>query len=221
MDAATPPATVALVRGDTVLAHRDGPFGPKTDAWILAAAAEVLQEAGVRIRDLDCIAAGTGPGTFTGIRVALAAALGLGAGGRIQVCGIGNLDALLESARVASGSDRDLDAVAVIDARRGQHYALRAIVPPTGSGPRELWPAAAIGTAELEQRLAAEPPSVIVGAEIDAPPAVTQPETPPLAVSIARIAARLAPESRPAPKPNYLRPPDAVAAVSPLRRRRG
>jgi tRNA threonylcarbamoyladenosine biosynthesis protein TsaB len=220
MDAATAPSSVAVVRGDTVLAHRLGPFGPKTDAWILAAATDALEEAGLRIRDLDCIAAGNGPGTFTGIRVALAAALGLGAGSGVPVCGIGNLEALLEGGQAAAGREADLDLVALIDARRGQHYVLRGLVPAAPGAVREIWSAAPIGTEELEARLLEDPPAGVVGADLDLPAEVQRLEPPPLAVSIARLAARMPPDARPAPTPNYLRPPDAVPAVSPLRRRR-
>jgi len=219
LDAATPPASVALVRGEEELAHRTGPFGPLTDAWILAAVEEMLRASGVEIAQLDCIAAGCGPGTFTGIRVALAAALGLGAGSGVPVCGIGSLDALAEGAQAATGRIESLDILALVDARRQQHYAMRAFVEPS---PVQIAPVRgpeAIDTEGLLVSLAQNPPAVSVGATVQLPGHVRFVEGPPLAVSIARLAARTpAAERRPA-VPCYLRPPDAVPGVSPLRRR--
>jgi len=219
MDAATPPASVALVRGDEELACRTGPFGPKTDAWILAAVEEVLRETGIGFADLDCIAAGCGPGTFTGIRVGLAAALGLAAGSGVQVCGIGSLDALAEGAQAATGRIEPLDVLALVDARRQQHYALRAIVEPAPARIVAIRGPEAIGTEELIASLAENPPGVSVGATVELPDGVRRLDGPPLAVSIARLAARMSTDKRPPAVPSYLRPPDAVPGVSPLRRR--
>ncbi len=219
MDAATPPASVALVRGDQELAHRTGPFGPQTDAWILAAVEEMLRAAGVEIAQLDCIAAGCGPGTFTGIRVALAAALGLAAGSGVQVCGIGSLDALAEGAQAATGRVESLDILALIDARRQQHYALRALVEPAPVLITPIRGPEAIDTEGLIASLEQNPPTVSVGANVQLPGHVRFVEGPPLAVSIARLAARIQPAERPSAVPSYLRPPDAIPGVSPLRRR--
>ena len=193
--------------------------GPKTDAWILAAVEELLRATGVDFAQLDCIATGCGPGTFTGIRVALAAGLGLAAGSGVQVCGIGSLDALAEGAQAATGRAGPLDVLALIDARRQQHYALRAVVDPT---PVQIVPSSgpeAIGTEDLIARLEQDPPVVSVGATLALPSTVQPVEGPPLAVSIARLAARMSPDARPAAVPSYLRPPDAVPGISPLRRR--
>ena len=168
---------------------------------------------------LDCIAAGCGPGTFTGIRVALAAGLGLAAGSGVQVCGIGSLDALAEGAQAATGRSGPLDVLALIDARRQQHYVLRAMVDPT---PRQITPTAgpeAIGTEDLLARCNESPPAVSVGATLAFPSTVEPVEGPPLAVSIARLAARLPADARPPAVPSYVRPPDAVPGISPLRRR--
>ena len=220
LDAATPPASVALVRGEEELAHRTGPFGPQTDAWILAAVEEMLRVAGVKIAQLDCIAAGCGPGTFTGIRVGLAAALGLAAGSGVQVCGVGSLDALAEGAQAATGRGGVLDVLALVDARRQQHYAMRAFVEAL---PVRIAPAAgpeAIGTELLLARIEENPPTISVGASVQLPEGVRLVEGPPLAVSIARLAARTPSDDRSPAVASYLRPPDAVPGISPLRRRR-
>lgn len=87
-----------------------------------------LEREGWNVSDIDCFAAASGPGSFTGVRVGLAAAKGLAeAAGRPAVA-VSNLRAL---ASFGTGPVR----AAIIDARRGEIYGavydadLRAIVP--------------------------------------------------------------------------------------------
>ncbi len=75
---------------------------------------EVLTEAGIGWRDLRAIAVGTGPGNFTGVRIAVAAARGLALGLGIPAVGVTRLEAM------AFGSPRPVTVVA--DARRGEVY---------------------------------------------------------------------------------------------------
>jgi len=179
----------------------------------------MLRATGVELGQLDCIAAGCGPGTFTGIRVALAAALGLAAGSGVQVCGIGSLDALAEGAQAATGRVGALDVLALVDARRQQHYALRAFVEPSPVRIAPVRGPEAIDTEGLIASLEQDPPAVSVGADVPLPGNVRCVQGPPLAVSIARLAARMPAAERPPAVPSYLRPPDAIPGVSPLRRR--
>ncbi len=97
---------------------------------IFPAVGEVLSRAGVRLEEIDCFAAASGPGSFTGVRVGLSAVKGLAeATGKLAV-GISNLRAL------ASFGNARLRAV-VLDARRGQVYAavynadLEPVMPET------------------------------------------------------------------------------------------
>jgi tRNA threonylcarbamoyladenosine biosynthesis protein TsaB len=79
-------------------------------------AAEVMGLARVKFEQLDQVAATVGPGSFTGLRVGLAFAKGVGLGLDRPVVGVGALHALASSAR-ESGR-----VAAVIDARREQVY---------------------------------------------------------------------------------------------------
>jgi len=81
----------------------------------------MLSEAGLGFDDLDRIAVTTGPGSFTGIRVGVAAARGLALALGIPAVGIGSLDAL---ASPILTTRRDGTVVAVLDAKRGEGYAL-------------------------------------------------------------------------------------------------
>lgn len=80
---------------------------------------ELLEEAGMSLRELDCIAFGAGPGSFTGVRVAVALAQGLGFARGLPLCPVSTLAALAEGALQNSGAD----AVACcFDARMGEVY---------------------------------------------------------------------------------------------------
>jgi tRNA threonylcarbamoyladenosine biosynthesis protein TsaB len=109
-DTATGAATSALVRDGDVLGERTG-----RAAEVLADADELLRGGGLAPRDLDRIAVGVGPGSFTGVRIGLAAARGLALALELPVAGVSTLEAL---AAGAAG------AVPVIDARRGEVFVL-------------------------------------------------------------------------------------------------
>lgn len=76
---------------------------------------EVLCEAGIRLAQLDGIAFGMGPGSFTGVRIACGVAQGLALGAGLPVVGVCTLQALAQ----ASGHDK---VVAALDARVGEIY---------------------------------------------------------------------------------------------------
>ena len=84
----------------------------------------VLQEGKIEFIDLDFIAVTVGPGTFTGVRVGLAAARALALVHDIPILGVGTLELL---AQAAVNSDMlsvlpDEGIIAAIDARRGEIY---------------------------------------------------------------------------------------------------
>ena len=84
----------------------------------------VLAEAGIDFDDLDRIAVTTGPGSFTGVRVGVAAARGLALALDIPAVGVGSLDALALPVSCARKQER---WCAALDARRGEIYALARI----------------------------------------------------------------------------------------------
>jgi len=83
---------------------------------IFAAIENLLSQAAVGLKDIDCFAASSGPGSFTGIRVGLAVVKGLAEATGKPVVGVSNLQAL------SSFGNSPLRAV-VLDARRGHVYA--------------------------------------------------------------------------------------------------
>jgi tRNA threonylcarbamoyladenosine biosynthesis protein TsaB len=83
---------------------------------IFHAIGDVLAQAGIRLEKVDCFAAASGPGSFTGVRVGLSAVKGLAEALGKTVLGVSNLRAL--------GSFGNLPLRAVFnDARRGEVYA--------------------------------------------------------------------------------------------------
>lgn len=75
---------------------------------------------GMGASDLELLVCSLGPGSFTGIRIGLATALGISRGRGIPVVGVSTLDAL---ARPWSAHDGEV--ISVIDARKGKIYAAR------------------------------------------------------------------------------------------------
>ena len=115
-DCAVSGLSVAVVRDDVCLAHyREEGRGQA--ATLLPAIAAVLQQAGIDRRALSMIAVTVGPGSFTGVRVGLAAARGLALALGVPLAGITTTAALL----AAAGSDDRL-AVAAIDTHLGDWF---------------------------------------------------------------------------------------------------
>ena len=151
---------------------------------------------------VDWIGVTVGPGSFSGLRVGLAFAQGLGAALNRPVVGVSTLDALAASASAP-------DIAALIDARRGQVYA-RIWRDGVAEGPPEAL--SLERAAERVSGLAAGAVLVGSGAVLiadAAPGAAVLDLAGPSPEALARLAARLDPAAAP-PKPLYLRAPDAT-----------
>lgn len=109
-DTATGVATSALLRDGEVLGER-----ASRAVRVLADAEELLERAGAEPRELNRLVVGTGPGSFTGVRMGLAAARGLAFALDLRLAGISTLDAL------AAGAP---GALPVVDAGRREVFAL-------------------------------------------------------------------------------------------------
>lgn len=109
-DTATDVATSALVDDGEVLAERSS-----RAVTLLEDVDALLRQGGAQPRDLDMLAVGIGPGSFTGVRIGLATARGLALALDLSGAGVSTLDAL------AAGAP---GATPVVDARRGEVFAL-------------------------------------------------------------------------------------------------
>lgn len=186
-DTATDVATSALVSDGEVLGERTS-----RAVTVLEDIDALLRQAGARTGELDGIAVGIGPGSFTGVRVGLATARGLALALGVPVAGVSTLDAL------ASGAPR---ALPLVDARRGEVFVLQG-------EPRVLPP----------DQLQVTPGLVLVGsgavryrALLEAAGGVVPPDQDERHIPRARFHAQLARDFGPAEavEPMYLRVPDA------------
>lgn len=118
IDTASDTPTVAACRGDNV-AERQVDEGGRTEQ-IFRYVDEVLAATGLALQALDCVAVGRGPGSFTGLRVGMAAAQSLAFGASLPVCPVSSLGVLAYGAARRAGVER---VVAALDARMGEVYA--------------------------------------------------------------------------------------------------
>jgi len=90
-------------------------------AWMIPLAQDAVAEAGLTFQDLTHILAGRGPGSFTGIRVALAGAKGLALSLGIHAIGLSSLAALAASITASRQAQKNA-VLAIIDTRRGSLF---------------------------------------------------------------------------------------------------
>ena len=183
--------------------------------------AEVMEGAALAFAEIDLIAATLGPGSFTGVRIAIAAARGLALVTGARLFGTDSLTVMAKLARTSGELGPGPFAVAV-DARRGMvHFGLYDEEAGKLAGPLLLTPDEAIGFLPSGLRVAAGS-----GASLLAEAAALQernldaslPELQPSAGALAEIAYQSG-ETVPALRPLYLRPPDAKPQVQAVLRR--
>ena len=93
LDTATEACSAALLLGDTLLARYEESKRGHAEL-ILPMVDALLTEAGLSLRELDCLAVGRGPGAFTGVRIAVSVAQGLAFGAQRPIVPISDLAAL-------------------------------------------------------------------------------------------------------------------------------
>jgi len=183
-DTATDVATSALVDDREVLGERTS-----RAVTLLEDIDALLRQAGMHTRDVEGLAVGVGPGSFTGVRIGLSTARGLALALGIPAAGVSTLDAL------AAGAP---GAVPVVDARRREIFVPGRVIAPAD--------------------LAVEPGGIYVGSGavryrevLEAAGAQIPPDADERHLPRARYHAQLARDYGPADElePQYLRIPDA------------
>ncbi|MFF1306960.1 tRNA (adenosine(37)-N6)-threonylcarbamoyltransferase complex dimerization subunit type 1 TsaB [Streptomyces sp. NPDC058307] len=201
LDTATPAVTVALHDGRDVVASFSQVDARRHGELLLPAVDRVLADAGVKLDAVTGIVVGVGPGPYTGLRVGLMTADTFGLALKIPVHGVCTLDGLAYAADVGDGP-----FVVATDARRKEVYWATYSDPRTRlSDPAVDRPA---DIAEQVEGL----PAVGAGALLypDTFPDAREPEHVSAAALAALAAERIeAGEELPAPRPLYLRRPDA------------
>ena len=184
-DTATSAATAALVRDGEVLGER-----VSRAVTVLADADELLHESGIERAELTGLVVGTGPGSFTGLRLGLATVRGLALALDLPVAGVSTLDAL------AAGAP---GALPVVDGGRREVFTL-VDGEPAVCAPQDVRAALCVGDGAVRYR------SVLEANGAEVPPDDDERHLP-----RARFHAQLAREFGPADEvePLYLRLPDA------------
>lgn len=223
IDTATPDTAVAVTRDGEEIAGSVREPDPDSGRPVHATAA--LEEADRAVRAaggwgaVERIAVGVGPGSFTGLRVGIAAARALAIGRELPLVGVGTL--VVIGAEIAATGDGGRPALAVIDARRGEAFA--ALYDGHGS---ELWEPFVATADDLARRVSQLDPAPRAGGDgslrfrrqlEDTGALVADAESPVHRVSARRLcllgeAADATPPER--VLPIYLRRPDAQTWLS-------
>lgn len=116
-DLSRPPGAGEVIAGQSVLAAREH------TQQLLPMVERVLAEAGVGLGDVDACAFGRGPGSFTGLRIALGAIQGLAFGAQLPVVPVSTLAGLAQTrVDAAATPEAQANILAAIDARMGEVY---------------------------------------------------------------------------------------------------
>ena len=150
-------ASVALCQDETLIAQSFQNTGLTHSQTLLPMAQSLLDACGLTPRDLDLVAVAAGPGSFTGLRIGVAAAKGLAWAAELPCAGCSTLAGMAWSLAGFSGQ-----VCAAMYARRQQIYNARFQVD--GTCPRRLTPDRAISLEQLVEELREDPqPQLVVG----------------------------------------------------------
>ena len=127
VDTSTEILSIAVCRGSATgapeLWQHCGAGGAQASSALIPAIMALLVQAGLRLQELDAIAFGAGPGSFTGLRTACSVAQGLGFGANVPLLPVDTLLAVAEHARLQWAMEAPrFRVVAALDARMDEIY---------------------------------------------------------------------------------------------------
>jgi tRNA threonylcarbamoyl adenosine modification protein YeaZ len=175
-----------------------------------------MRDAGLGFAGLDRIAVTVGPGSFTGLRVGIAAARGFALVTQCELAGVGTLAAHAWSAREIAGP---VTVLALLDAHRDEIYGQRFLADGTSDGPPGVASADHFAARLEAGDLLAGGGADLVAARAARPVTILHRLSAPDIRAVAALGRAATPDGAP-PRPLYLRPPDAKpqAAKSVARR---
>jgi len=201
-------AVLDAARADMLAAEQEPMVRGHAEA-LMPLIARVMDRARLEFKELDRIAVTVGPGSFTGLRVGIAAARGIALASGKPAIGLSTLAAY---AAPLIAADKTLPVVAAIDARHDHVYLQvfgaggRTLVPPRISPLREAVRVAASAGA----RIVGTGAGMMASAwpTLEKPPSLVDERRAPEIEWVARLGAA-ATDTQTPPKPLYLRAPDA------------
>ena len=110
-------ASVALLDGEKLLGESYQNTGLTHSQTLLSMAQALIQSCGYTPQQVEAVAVAAGPGSFTGVRIGVAAAKGFAWGAELPCCGVSTLEAMARNLGVDTGY-----VLGVMDARRNQVY---------------------------------------------------------------------------------------------------
>ena len=144
--------SVALMEDGKLLAESYQNTGLTHSQTLLMMAQDLLKSCGVTPKEIDAVAVAAGPGSFTGVRIGVAAAKGFAWGGEVPCYGVSTLESM------ARNAGKTGYVLPVMDARRAQVYTALF------RGTERIWEDQAIALAQLAEKLAAvSEPVYLVG----------------------------------------------------------
>ncbi len=138
--------SVAIWADGCLLAEAYQNNGLTHSQTLMPMAQQLLESCGLGVKDLDAVAVAAGPGSFTGVRIGVAAAKGLAWGGQLPLYGVSTLEAMALQLGAQDGI-----VCAVMDARRQQVY--NALFRARGGTLSRITQDRAIALSELETEL--------------------------------------------------------------------
>lgn len=150
-------ASAALLENGTLLAESYQNTGLTHSQTLLVMAQALLRQCGKTVSDVTAVAVAAGPGSFTGVRIGVAAAKGFAWGAQLPCYGVSTLESMALSLGIWEGT-----VCACMDARRAQVY--NALFRAEQGRLHRLSPDRAISLAQLGQELSQlEGPVFLVG----------------------------------------------------------
>lgn len=150
-------ASVALLSDGVLLAEYYQNSGQTHSRTVMKMAEDLLCNCDLTVEQVDAVAVAAGPGSFTGVRIGVAAAKGFAWGRQLPCCGVSTLEAMAWSSGLMDGI-----VVPTMDARRSQVYT--AVFRMEQGIPHRLLEDSAISLEELCKKLqAVEGRKILVG----------------------------------------------------------
>ena len=149
--------SAAVVEGGVPLASAYQNMGLTHSRTLMPLVDGMLSAAGLRVQDMDLLAAANGPGSFTGLRIGVSALKGLAWALEKPCCGVSTLAAMARNLAHMEGL-----IICAMDARRNQVY--NAVFAAEGGQLTRLTPDRAIALSQLAEELQGDPrPKLVVG----------------------------------------------------------
>ncbi len=207
-DCSTQSCSVALLRDGRILAWRAEAMARGQSEALMPMIEATLADAGLAWKAVDLIGVTVGPGTFTGIRIGLAAARGMALAGHVPVAGVGTCEAIAHAVPFEERRGRTL--LVAVDSKRADLFVqafdpdLTPLGPPAGMTPEQ-----AVRSISGPLLLAGDAAGHLGALRPDA--ALSRGGSFPDARVVARLSeVRHAAGRALPPEPVYLRPPDVT-----------